>query len=113
MREDRVRVLSPRNGRKSFVVLAGLTLLSLGMLFALACDANDIPTISAGELKELLSSDTQVLVVDTRTEAEYVRGHLPKAILIPDEKASFADRLLPENTDKEKTTIIFYCRGGG
>jgi len=49
-------------------------------------------------------------VVDTRTEGEYMRGHIPGAILISQEKVNIVDRFLPP--DKE-TAIVFYCRGSG
>jgi predicted sulfurtransferase len=98
-------------GRVRPSAIAGLVALCLVMLFSLACIANDIPGLNAKELKELLASGERVLVVDTRSESEYARGHVPNAILIPEEKASIADRLLPGDVDRD-TAVVFYCRGG-
>jgi phage shock protein E len=97
--------------RNKSIPLAGLALLCIITFAASAC-GSDVPNLKAEELKELLASDKRVLVVDTRSEAEYVRGHIPGAILVSEEKVQVVDRFFPAGTEKE-TTIVFYCRGGG
>ena len=89
---------------------ASILLLTLFSFSALACGPNDIQNVDAKELKNMIGSVPNLLVVDTRSEAEYREGHIPGAILISQEKASIVERFLPENKD---TVIVFYCRGAG
>ena len=64
-------------------------------------------TISAAEAKEMMSGD--YVLLDVRTAAEFNSGHIPGAILIPDnEIAARAENELP---DKDALTLI-YCRSG-
>lgn len=51
----------------------------------------------------------EVIILDVRTQAEYDEGHIPNAILLPDnEIQNKAESIL---TDK-KQTILVYCRSG-
>lgn len=50
-----------------------------------------------------------VIILDVRTQAEFAEGHIPNALLLPDnEIKQRAEELLP---DKEQT-ILVYCRSG-
>jgi len=67
--------------------------------------------ITAEELRRLISEETSlVVVVDTRTEYEFLQGHLPRAINISLEKFHLLSSLLPRQKD---TPLVFYCRGVG
>ena len=87
-----------------------MLLLALLMLAFQACDPTGINNLNADELKKLINSGEKLLIVDTRSEYEYTQGHIPKAILISQEKVSIAYRFLPDNKD---IILVFYCRGAG
>lgn len=65
--------------------------------------------ISAEEAKTRMDSGDEAIILDVRTEGEFNAGHIPGAILIPNE--TIADKmpgLLPD-LDAE---ILIYCRSG-
>ena len=65
--------------------------------------------ISPEEVKEKMESGEPYLLLDVRSEMEYVDGHIEGAILIPDNE--IVERAEVELTDKE-ATIFVYCRSG-
>jgi rhodanese-related sulfurtransferase len=66
--------------------------------------------VKADELKKLIDSGVPILIVDNRSEYEYSRGHLPKAVNIPQERLFSLDNLLPKD---KAFPIVFYCTGYG
>jgi len=69
------------------------------------------PRISQAEFKKLRAAK-KVLVVDTRNEDAYRRGHIPGAILLPLEglqvwPAEYAQTV--ETLKAAKTPIVTYC----
>lgn len=65
--------------------------------------------ISASEAKEIMDSQEDYVILDTRTREEYDEKHIPGAILIPDyEIRQKAPSIL---TDKDQL-ILVYCRSG-
>ena len=62
------------------------------------------------QVKEWLDSGSTVTVVDVRTQGEYGSGHLPGAILIPNETISDAP---PAQLPDKDAVIVVYCRTGG
>ena len=80
------------------------------LMVTFSCGPSQANDINAEELKKMISEDTRLLVVDTRTEFEYKLGHISKAINISQEKFYMLDTLLPTEKD---TPIVFYCRGVG
>jgi rhodanese-related sulfurtransferase len=80
------------------------------LLISASCGPANANNVNAEELKKMMSENTRLLVVDTRTEYEYKLGHIPKAINISQEKFYMLDTLLPNEKD---TPIVFYCRGVG
>lgn len=66
--------------------------------------------ISAQMAKEMMDSGEPVTIVDVRTEAEYDQGHIPGAILIPNE--SISTSVHPALLDDAEATILIYCRSG-
>ncbi len=87
--------------------------LSLFIIFLMViapCAPSHANDINAEELKQMMSENTRLVVVDTRTEYEYSLGHIPKAINISQEKFRLFDTLLPKEKD---TPLVFYCRGIG
>jgi rhodanese-related sulfurtransferase len=86
-----------------------LTVVSLVFMFSYA-SAENFKNISADELKKMMDKKTKMVLVDTRTGAEYSEGHIPTAVNIPPEKLAIIGTLLPKN---KKTPLVFYCRGAG
>ena len=65
--------------------------------------------ITAQEAKNIMDSDIEHVILDTREQDEFDAGHIPGAILIPyTEIENRAGDMLP---DKDKL-ILVYCRSG-
>lgn len=65
--------------------------------------------ITQEEAKKIMDSETDCIILDTRTQDEFDKGHIPDAILIPhDEIASKATEKLPDKNQ----LILVYCRSG-
>ena len=65
--------------------------------------------ITAEEAKERMDKDDKVVILDVRTEEEYQEGHVPGAIVIPNETISREP--LEELPDMDQE-ILVYCRSG-
>ena len=65
--------------------------------------------ISQAEAKQMMADDPTLVILDVRRQDEYDAGHIPGAILIPNESIGTAPP--PELPDKEQT-ILIYCRSG-
>ena len=94
---------------------ASLALLSGCTLSKTKADtAEDMPDkaayhkISAEEAYEMMVSQ-EVVIVDVRTPEEYDGGHIPNAILVPNE--SIGDDM-PEALPDKEATLLIYCRSG-
>ena len=89
-----------------------LVILLGALAFAVQLAPSDgAPRISQAEFKKLRASK-QVVIVDTRSEDAYRRGHIPGAILLPLEGL----QIWPEEYNKtvetlkaSKTPIVTYC----
>lgn len=94
-----------------------VVLFMLSMVFAAAalsgCSSEkasaSYQTIGPEAAKEMMDSGEPYILVDVRTQAEYDEGHIPGAILIPNETIS--DEMPTALTDP-KATILLYCRSG-
>ena len=65
--------------------------------------------ITAQQAKEMMDTQSNYIILDTRTQEEYDEGHIPGAILIPyDEILQKAESVL---TDKNQLSLV-YCRSG-
>jgi len=69
-----------------------------------------VGALSAEQLKELTDAKSALFLVDTRTEYEFKKGHIPGAVNIPPHRFDSLAGLLP--TDKV-VHLVFYCRGSG
>jgi len=65
--------------------------------------------ISVEEAKKRMDSGEKIIVVDVRTEAEYRTGHIPNAILIPNDTIA---KKMPELLPDLDAQILVYCRSG-
>ncbi len=74
-----------------------------------SAEKNGYDRISQEEAKLLMDTESDYIIVDTRTESEFAQGHIDGAVLIPEfEIKAKADELLP-NKDQ---LILVYCRTG-
>ena len=65
--------------------------------------------ITAEQAKEIMDSQENYIILDTRAQEEYDQSHIPGAILIPhDEITEKAESMLPEKDQ----LILVYCRSG-
>lgn len=65
--------------------------------------------ISQEQALQMMESGDALKIVDVRTEEEYKAGHIPGAILIPNESIG-TER--PEELPDLNETILVYCRSG-
>ena len=88
-----------------------LLLLALALVAPLATLAEPpAAEVDAAQLKGWLVSGKKLLVVDARSDAEYLQGHIPGALGIPAERTIEEGWRLP--TDPT-IPIVYYCRGPG
>ena len=79
--------------------------------FIISCNADDLPSISVDTLQTKIQSDTNLVLLDIRTEGEFngSQGRLDGAILIPLDELETRISELEKYKDRE---IIVYCLGG-
>jgi rhodanese-related sulfurtransferase len=65
--------------------------------------------ITAKEAKEIMDEETGYLILDVRRQDEFDAGHIPGAVLLPNESIGTAD--IPSLPDKDQK-ILIYCRSG-
>ncbi len=70
---------------------------------------NEYTMISQDEAKKMMEEQDGHVVVDVRREDEYAEGHIPGAILVPNE--SIDDEQPAELPDLDQV-ILIYCRSG-
>ena len=93
-----------------------LILILLSLLFLTACGQDTenkqeavYVNITSQQAKEIMDSQKDYIILDTRTQEEYDAEHIPGAILIPyDEILEKAEMVL---ADKDQL-ILVYCRSG-
>lgn len=65
--------------------------------------------IGMKEAQEMMEKEKNYILLDVRTEEEFVQGHIPGAINIPNEQIS--TQKLQELPDEDQL-IMVYCRSG-
>lgn len=65
--------------------------------------------ISQDEAASVMKAESNYILLDVRTEAEFAQGHIPGAICIPNE--TIGTEPLPQLPDKSQL-ILVYCRSG-
>jgi len=65
--------------------------------------------LTAEEAKARMDSGDPVLIVDVRTPEEFLSGHIPGAINVPNE--GILDEM-PEELPDKNAEILLYCRSG-
>ena len=88
------------------------TLIVILALFSItACSGANATyeQISSQQAKNLMDTESDYIILDTRTEEEFAEAHIPNAVLIPhNEIAQRAEKELPEKDQ----LILVYCRSG-
>lgn len=64
--------------------------------------------ITCEEAKKMMDADPKLIILDVRREEEYVMGHVPKAVLIPNESITLSDPIKLQND----LPILVYCKSG-
>ena len=91
-------------------MLAALLFVLTGCAFAKkAGNKADYTRISQEEAKEMMARDDGHVIVDVRRQDEYDAGHIPGAILIPNETIGSDS---PEALPDYDQIILVYCRSG-
>ena len=85
------------------IILTGCTSAKL------TSSKNDYMNISAQEAKKIMDTQEGYLILDVRTQKEYDEGHIPGAVLIPDDE--IRERAHKQLPDKDQL-ILVYCRSG-
>jgi len=74
-----------------------------------ACTQTGYQAIDASQAKSMIDSNTEVVILDVRTQEEFDQGHIFAAVLLPvSDIPTRASELLP---DKD-VFILVYCRSG-
>ena len=93
---------------KSIFSMTLLALVAVSLISP-AASADSYRQVSMQEAIELMHSESDYIILDVRTQAEYQSGHIPGAICIPNETILHDD--IPELPDKDQL-ILVYCRSG-
>ena len=65
--------------------------------------------INASDAREMINEDSDIIILDVRTEEEYNSGHIEGAVLLPNnEIEEKAEELLRDKS----ANILVYCRSG-
>jgi rhodanese-related sulfurtransferase len=69
----------------------------------------EIPEISAQDLKKIIDTNPEIILLDVRTTGEYVRGKIAKSINLPvDEVANEIEKIIPD----KNAFVYVYCLSG-
>lgn len=96
--------------KKRLRLLAG----AAALLVLAGCAASEQPEnsyrqISQEEAAKLMQEQSDYILLDVRTQAEYAQAHIPGAICIPNETIGTGE--IPELPGKDQL-ILVYCRSG-
>ena len=95
-------------------ILLPIALAMLGCMMFAACGdgsgvKNTYEQITPQQAKEIMDTESNYVILDVRTHDEYMDGHIPGAVLIPD--YDIVNRAEKELPDKDQL-ILVYCRSG-
>ena len=94
--------------RVILLVLSVVMLLS-GCALANSSASASYQQITQEEAKEMMKKDDGHIIIDVRRQDEFDEGHIPGAVLIPNE--SITDKQ-PEELPELDQIILVYCRSG-
>lgn len=94
--------------RLAFILIAAVILLT-GCSIGDTGNSASYHQIAQEEAKEMMTKNDGHVIVDVRRQDEYDEGHIPGAVLIPNE--SITDKQ-PEQLPDLNQVILIYCRSG-
>lgn len=94
--------------RLAFILIAAVILLT-GCSIGGTGNSASYHQITQEEAKEMMTKDDGHIIIDVRRQDEYDEGHIPGAVLIPNE--SITDKQ-PEQLPDLNQVILIYCRSG-
>ena len=94
--------------RLAFILIAAVILLT-GCSIGGTGNSASYHQIAQEEAKEMMAKNDGHIIVDVRRQDEYDEGHIPGAVLIPNE--SITDKQ-PEQLPDLNQVILIYCRSG-
>ena len=94
--------------RLAFILIAAVILLT-GCSIGGTGNSASYHQIAQEEAKEMMTKNDGHVIVDVRRQDEYDEGHIPGAVLIPNE--SITDKQ-PEQLPDLNQVILIYCRRG-
>ena len=74
--------------------------------------ADSYRTLTPQEAKLQMDQQTDLVVVDVRTQEEYAAGHIPSAVLLPVEQIEAKDNSVAKVLPDKNAEIFVYCRSG-
>ena len=88
-----------------------MLMVSLSFFGTAACGGKNVSyeQITPQEAKAIMDTQSDYIIIDSRTIEEFEQGHIENAILIPEyEISKQAEKQLPD----KKQLILVYCRSG-
>ena len=95
--------------KKSAISALVLLALLLTGCTSPAPQANAYRQITMQEAVEMMAEEENYIILDVRTEQEFASGHIPGAILVPNE--TIGTEGIAQLPDKDQL-ILVYCRSG-
>ena len=97
--------------KKVIFILLFVIIVGTGIFIFKKTNSNETQyiKISSSEAKEIIDNDNGVIIVDVRTNDEYVNGHIEGAVCIPNETIS---KQISDLIPDKKQEILVYCRSG-
>lgn len=68
--------------------------------------------IDAATAKDLMNSNTDYIILDVRTYMEYEEGHIPNAVVLPNEEIVESNDKIIEILPDKNQMIFVHCRSG-
>ena len=86
-------------------------LLMIALLSGCASPSKDVTykQVASDTALEMMSEESDYIILDVRTQAEYDEGHIPDAICIPNETIGNEQ---PDQLQDKSQLIFVYCRSG-
>jgi phage shock protein E len=95
--------------KRLFILILNLVLLIMLSACGQAKTENYYRQISMSQAIEMMSKETDYVILDVRTKEEYEQAHIKGAICIPNEEIS--NKEISSLPDKNQL-IMVYCRSG-
>ncbi len=95
--------------KRAIPALALLALVLTGCASSQQPEDSAYRQITMQEAVEMMAEEENYIILDVRTESEFASGHIPGAILIPNETIGTEE--IAQLPDKDQL-ILVYCRSG-